>query len=284
MWVRPEDVVAQLRLIVHADGLNHAVRECEPVVEELGVVAIEASPIAPGEYAVKLVLVERSHDGETSPAALRRVMVPLLARLDLDEDVYFELDESGRRATGVIVNDSEDAARLLPSCDQVTLGVWMADAVEDQDYPIACLQLDDSPQLDEEELAGLRDYLRWSVATHVVLVADVVASDGIEAREQIRNHVTGGGQTPMIGEPLPGPDGTIRVEVLVTAAEAGAEETFQAMVEQLDLPDLEVVERQPDLVRAVWSAPRTTEGVVRMELRVGEGAGFGADLHLLGKG
>ncbi|HEV2071588.1 MAG TPA: hypothetical protein VGR26_17500 [Acidimicrobiales bacterium] len=63
--------------------------------------------------------------------------------------------------------------------------------------------------------------------------------------------------------------------------EAGC--AFQDIVELLDLPDLEVVEHQPDLVRAVWSAPRTTQGLVRMELRVGKGAGFGADLHLLGQ-
>ncbi|MDP8930012.1 MAG: hypothetical protein M3O70_15950 [Actinomycetota bacterium] len=283
MLVRPDDVVAQLRLIVHASTLSQALHQCEPVIDELGVGGVEATPTAPGQYAVKLVLVEPSRDGEASADALRRVMTPLLARMGLDEDFFFELDESGRRTTGAFVNDPEYAARLLPSCDQVVMSVWMADAVEDHDHAIESLEVDEyeQPQLDEEEVAGLMEYLRWSVATHVVLVADVVASDGIDAREQIRSLITGGGHEPLIGEPLPGPDGTIRVEVLVTAAEAGVEETFEDIVEKLALPGFEVVEREPDLVRAVWSAPRPTEGVILMELRVGKGAGFGTDLGLL---
>jgi hypothetical protein len=117
-------------------------------------------------------------------------MMPLLARLDLGEE-YFELEESERRTTGVTVNYPEYAARLLPSCEQVSIGVWMGDAVDDFYDTVESLDVDEEeqPQLDEAELAEFAQFLEQMHATKVLLVADIIADDGIAARDHVSDLV-----------------------------------------------------------------------------------------------
>ena len=277
MHIRGNDVVAHVRLHLPASSLGHALHEVSSLIEELGVVEIQAGPSAAGTFEIKLVLLERSDDEEGSGDALRRMMMPLLARLDLGEE-YFELDDSGRRTTGVTVHYPEIAARLLPSCQQVSLGVWMGDSVEDFYDTVESLDIDEDgeeqPQLDESDLMELGQILEQMHATKVLLVADIVAGDGIAARDHIRSLVERVCSEPLVGEPLPGPDGSIRVEVMVGMSDDGPDETYREVVDKLEVPGWDVVERTPELVRAVWSSPQPAAGVARMELRIGPDVGL----------
>lgn len=109
-------------------------------------------------------------------------------------------------------------------------------------------------------------------------MADVVAADGIAARDQIRTLVSRVCPEPLVGEPAPGPDGRARVEVMVGMSDRSPDETYREIVDQLDQLDLSgwsVVERAPEIVRAVWSTPSPATGVTRMELRIGPDVALG---------
>lgn len=82
---------------------------------------------------------------------------------------------------------------------------------------------------------------------------------------------------PLVGEPTLGPDGSIRVEVAVGMSDTGPAETYQEVVDKLDLSGWDVVERRPELVRAVWSSPYPVAGVTHMELRIGPDVGAEPD-------
>lgn len=83
-----EDVVVHVRLRVPAPSLTHALQPCLSLMDELGAGGVEAEPLAPDAYLVKLILVEASGKEEPSADALRRVMMPLLTRLDLGEEYW----------------------------------------------------------------------------------------------------------------------------------------------------------------------------------------------------
>ncbi len=73
---------------------------------------------------------------------------------------------------------------------------------------------------------------------------------------------------PLVGEPMPGPDGSIRVEVMVGMSDEGPDETYPEVVDTLDLAGWEVVERTPELMRAVWSSqPRQGRAQARLGRR-----------------
>jgi hypothetical protein len=74
---------------------------------------------------------------------------------------------------------------------------------------------------------------------------------------------------------MTGPDGVIRVDVMVGLSDDGPEETYREVVDKLDLWGWEVVERKAELVRAVWPCPRPATGVTRMELRIGPNVAAG---------
>lgn len=245
-------------------------------MDELGVVGAEAEPIDPEAYLIKLIIVEASEHEETSTVALRRVAVPLLARLGLDEE-YFETDESTRRTAGAVVYYPEHAAKLLPGCEQIVLGVWMGDSVEDFYDRVESLDTEEEagPQLDESDLVEVAQLVRQVNATKILLVADIVAADGVAARDHIRSVVARACAEPLVGEPIPRPDGSIRVEVMVGMSDDGPDEAYRKIIERLDLPVWEVVERSPRFVRAVWSSARLHTGVTRMELRLGPDVGTG---------
>ena len=272
-----DDVVAHVRLRLPAFSLTEVLHRCWSLIEELPAVGMEAAPIAPDTYLVKLVLVEESREEESSVDALRRVAIPLLARLDLGEE-YFELDESQRKALGASVYYPEYAAKLVEGCEQVTIGVWMGDSVDDFYDTVESLDVDEDgeeqPQLDEADLVELGQILEQMHATKVLLVADIVAGDGIAARDHIRSLVERVCSEPLVGEPLPGPDGSIRVEVMVGMSDDGPDETYREVVDKLEVPGWDVVERTPELVRAVWSSPQPAAGVARMELRIGPDVGL----------
>ena len=271
-----DDVVAHLGLRLAASSLNDALQRCSSLMVELGAVAVEAEPAAPGVYLVKLILVEPS-GGEASVDALRRVAVPLLARLDVGEE-FFDVDESKRKTSGAFVYYPELAAELVEGCEQVTLGVWMGDAAEDFYDTVESLDADEDeeerPHLDESDLVELGQFLEQMHATKVLLVADIVAGDGIAARDHIRSLVERVCSEPLVGEPIPRPDGSIRVEVMVGISDDAPDETYREVVDKLHVSGWDVVERTPELVRAAWSSPRPSAGVARMELRIGPDVGL----------
>lgn len=112
MPYRTDDVVAHVRLHLAASSLTEVLHRCWSLIEELPAVGMEAAPVAPDIYLVKLVLVEESRDEESSVDALRRVAIPLLARFDLGEE-YFVLHESQRKTLGASVYYPELVAELV---------------------------------------------------------------------------------------------------------------------------------------------------------------------------
>ncbi len=77
---------------------------------------------------------------------------------------------------------------------------------------------------------------------------------------------------------MPGPDGSIRVEVMVGMSDEGPDETYPEVVGTLDLARWEVLERTPELVGAVWSSSQRSS-VARMELRISPDVGSGPRWH-----
>ena len=271
-----DDVVAHLRLHLRSPSVADALHRCSSLMDELGVVGVAAEPIGPEAYLTKLIIVEASEDEETSTDALRRVAVPLLSRLGLGGE-YFETDESTRRTVVAAVYYPEHAAKLLPGCEQIVVGVWMGDSVDDFYDTVESLDVDEEaqPQLDETDLVEVAQLVRQVNATKILLVADIVAADGVAARDHIRSVVVRACAEPLVGEPIPGPDGRIRVEVMVGMSDDGPDEAYREVVDKLDLSGWEVVERSPTLVRAAWCSPRPDTGVTRMELRIGPNVGAG---------
>jgi hypothetical protein len=267
-------VVADLEVTVQAPDAGAALDACRPLAELAGALVRRVRRVAEEDeptFEVRLARTEALRRGEPVPAALTRVNRHLLDVLGRSEEVT---PDHPRRMSGVAFVDEDGT--LLPAGTYVSTVVRMAD-VEDPFDGFERLEPewpdDGEPALDAAtatELAAVVQAVTW---TKVVLVADVVGRDPVQAREDLRALAAGVEEEVFLAEPEEREDGTVRVWAVLGMADAPAEELVEQARTALSVEGWTPrAEQPPGLVVLDWAPPQPPRaGLVRLELRIGNG-------------
>jgi hypothetical protein len=265
-------VVADLEVTVQAPDPGAALDACRPLAERVGALVRRVTRVPDEEeplFEVRLARTEALRQGEPVQEALTRVNRRLLDVLGRSEEVT---PDHPRRMSGVSFVDEDGA--LLPAGTFVSTVVRMSD-VEDPFDGYERLEPewpeDGDPGLDAgaaAELAAVVQALTW---TKVVLIADIVGRDPVDAREDLRALAAGVEDEVFLAEPEPGEGGSVRVWAVLGMADGPAEELVEQACSALAVTGwITGAADVPGRVVLEWAPPEApAAGVARLQLRIG---------------
>ena len=274
MTALPSDtVIATVRVLLEGDDPDAAVARCRRLAQLTGT-EIRSVDLEPGwlfvrpRYTVALVRTTARTSGEALAAAFERAAQPITGAFGSTEPMVVSAD--GETAADLRFTDRwglvAPGVELLLECrlDRAPAGAggsdgWAPDPSAD---PFA-------DWLAEQGIT-LTDFRRATAALKIVLLADVNGLDGVASLAAVRERLVGVPWEVGIDEPRMLADGLIRVACAVAMGEPGdtPQILFAEFARDLVPESWTVLESDPELLRAGWSAARPRVGIVRMQVLI----------------